>query len=250
MQLPLNVSPVSASFIGLQHLGIHRVRLLACGTWVGCADLLRQLPHVPSAVLSACLGKIEVIVIYFCNAVVNVHCEVTLDNWKVESSQRLQHRYPNTQQLLVLQTPSYRKRLDLGWRRTAPCTPAPACASLPLPRKEVIQPHLPVRLPCYDFTPITDPTLDACLPPEEGWPSGFRCCRLSWCDGRCVQDPGTYSPWCADPRLLATPASCRRVAACNPNYERVCRDWLPLAGWRPFVSPIVACVSPRTSGPC
>jgi hypothetical protein len=38
-----------------------------------------------------------------------------------------------------------------------------------LPRKEVIQPHLPVRLPCYDFTPITDPTLDACLPlPQEG----------------------------------------------------------------------------------
>ncbi len=33
-----------------------------------------------------------------------------------------------------------------------------------LPRKEVIQPHLPVRLPCYDFTPITDPTLDACPP--------------------------------------------------------------------------------------
>ena len=29
-------------------------------------------------------------------------------------------------------------------------------------RKEVIQPHLPVRLPCYDFTPITNPTLDAC----------------------------------------------------------------------------------------
>ena len=27
-------------------------------------------------------------------------------------------------------------------------------------RKEVIQPHLPVRLPCYDFTPITDPTFD------------------------------------------------------------------------------------------
>ena len=37
-------------------------------------------------------------------------------------------------------------------------------ASSLLPRKEVIQPHLPVRLPCYDFTPITDPTLDACLP--------------------------------------------------------------------------------------
>ena len=31
-----------------------------------------------------------------------------------------------------------------------------------IPRKEVIQPHLPVRLPCYDFTPVTDPTLDGC----------------------------------------------------------------------------------------
>ena len=27
-------------------------------------------------------------------------------------------------------------------------------------RKEVIQPHLPVRLPCYDFVPIASPTFD------------------------------------------------------------------------------------------
>jgi hypothetical protein len=32
------------------------------------------------------------------------------------------------------------------------------------PRKEVIQPQLPLRLPCYDFTPITDPTFDGSLP--------------------------------------------------------------------------------------
>ena len=31
-------------------------------------------------------------------------------------------------------------------------------------RKEVIQPHLPVRLPCYDFVPIADPTFDRSLP--------------------------------------------------------------------------------------
>ena len=30
-------------------------------------------------------------------------------------------------------------------------------------RKEVIQPHLPVRLPCYDFTPIAGPTFDSSL---------------------------------------------------------------------------------------
>ena len=32
-----------------------------------------------------------------------------------------------------------------------------------LHRKEVIQPHLPIRLPCYDFTLITNPTFDCAL---------------------------------------------------------------------------------------
>ena len=31
-----------------------------------------------------------------------------------------------------------------------------------LPRKEVIQPHLPIRLPCYDFTPVIGFTLGSC----------------------------------------------------------------------------------------
>ena len=30
-------------------------------------------------------------------------------------------------------------------------------------RKEVIQPQVPLRLPCYDFTPITNHTLGACV---------------------------------------------------------------------------------------
>ena len=33
-----------------------------------------------------------------------------------------------------------------------------------LPRKEVIQPHLPVRLPCYDFAPVIDLTFGAFFP--------------------------------------------------------------------------------------
>ena len=32
-----------------------------------------------------------------------------------------------------------------------------------LPRKEVIQPHLPIRLPCYDFTPVIGLTFDSWL---------------------------------------------------------------------------------------
>ena len=35
---------------------------------------------------------------------------------------------------------------------------------LQLHRKEVIQPQVPLRLPCYDFTPITGHTLGTCLP--------------------------------------------------------------------------------------
>ena len=31
-------------------------------------------------------------------------------------------------------------------------------------RKEVFQPHLPVRLPCYDFAPVTSLTLDSSFP--------------------------------------------------------------------------------------
>ena len=78
-----------------------------------------------------------------------------------------------------------------------------------LHRKEVIQPHLPIRLPCYDFTPVITPALDG--------QAGFGREWLPWCDGRCVQGPGTYSPQYADLRLLAIPTSRRRVAACDPN---------------------------------
>ncbi len=45
-------------------------------------------------------------------------------------------------------------------------------------RKEVIQPHLPVRLPCYDFVPIASPTFDR-SPQQAGWATGFGCYRLS-----------------------------------------------------------------------
>ena len=39
-------------------------------------------------------------------------------------------------------------------------------------RKEVIQPQVPLRLPCYDFTPVADPTVVACLLAVSATPSG------------------------------------------------------------------------------
>jgi hypothetical protein len=45
-----------------------------------------------------------------------------------------------------------------SWTATSPSRPQT------LLRKEVIQPHLPVRLPCYDFVPIASPTFDGSPP--------------------------------------------------------------------------------------
>ena len=39
-------------------------------------------------------------------------------------------------------------------------------------RKEVIQPQVPLRLPCYDFTPVADPTVVGCLL-RTGWRTTF-----------------------------------------------------------------------------
>ena len=55
----------------------------------------------------------------------------------------------------------YRSVRLLVFAYAKPTLRTPANASLP--RKEVIQPHLPVRLPCYDFTPVTNPALGRCL---------------------------------------------------------------------------------------
>ena len=73
------------------------------------------------------------------------------------------------------------------------------------PRKEVIQPHLPVRLPCYDFVPVAAPALGRCL-----LAVGPRTSRL---DNSHDVTGGVYKARVrihramADTRLLATPSS-------------------------------------------
>jgi hypothetical protein len=83
-------------------------------------------------------------------------------------------------------------------------------------RKEVIQPHLPVRLPCYDFVPIASPTFDGSSP------QGVRPPASGVTDFRDVTG-GVYKARerihrsVADLRLLATPTSRGRVADPDPN---------------------------------
>src|SRR6202012_3438679 len=66
--------------------------------------------------------------------------------------------------------------VQLGSDRRNPLDQNEREVPIALLRKEVIQPHLPVRLPCYDFTPITDPTFDGSL--LKGWATGFGWFRL------------------------------------------------------------------------
>ena len=82
-------------------------------------------------------------------------------------------------------------------------------------RKEVIQPHLPIRLPCYDFTPIANPTFDGSFPKVRPPASGVTNSR--GVTGGVYKARERIHRSIADLRLLATPTSCRRVAACNPN---------------------------------
>src|SRR6266576_2925508 len=113
-------------------------------------------------------------------------------------------------------------------------------------RKEVIQPHLPVRLPCYDFTPIADPTFDGSLlavgPPASGV-TDFR-----GVTGGVYKARERIHPGVADPRLLATPPSWRRVSASNPNRDRLFGIRSPSQVCSPLYRPMSHVCSPRHKG--
>ena len=85
----------------------------------------------------------------------------------------------------------------------------------------MIQPHLPVRLPCYDFTLVTNPTLGVLLQTVKVTASGIT--SFHGVTGGVYKARERIHRCIADQRLLAIPTSCRRVAAYNPNLERVYR---------------------------
>jgi hypothetical protein len=82
--------------------------------------------------------------------------------------------------------------------------------------KEVIQPQVPLRLPCYDLVPITELAFGA-APLSVGLATSG---ALSFrgLTGGVYKAQEHIHRGVADPRLLAIPTSCRRVAACNPNW--------------------------------
>ena len=79
-------------------------------------------------------------------------------------------------------------------------------------RKEVFQPHLPVRLPCYDLAPVTDFTLGRSSRRRTSSALGFH-----GLTGGVYKARERIHRAMADARLLANPASWSRVADSNPN---------------------------------
>ena len=84
----------------------------------------------------------------------------------------------------------------------------------------MIQPQVPLRLPCYDFIPITSPTLGHCLLAVNTCTSG----RTGFHDvtGGVYKARERIHGVVADTPLLAIPTSWSRVADSNPNWARLC----------------------------
>jgi len=83
----------------------------------------------------------------------------------------------------------------------------------------VIQPQVPLRLPCYDFAPVTELAFGRSLPRVGTRTSGTP--DFHGVTGGVYKARERIHRGVADPRLLAIPASCGRVAARNPNLDQV-----------------------------
>ena len=109
---------------------------------------------------------------------------------------------------------------DTPQPNSMPSTPpitgrTPTFHSQKLLRKEVIQPHLPVRLPCYDLVLITSPTFDGS--PTTVRPPASGVTNFHDLTGGVYKPRERIHRSVADLRLLATPTSWGRVADPNPN---------------------------------
>ena len=84
-------------------------------------------------------------------------------------------------------------------------------------RKEVIQPQLPLRLPCYDLVLVTGPTFDGSPPQKWVRPPASGVTDFHDLTGGVYKPRERIHRSVADLRLLATPTSWGRVADPNPN---------------------------------
>ena len=83
----------------------------------------------------------------------------------------------------------------------------------------MIQPQVPLGLPCYDFTPVMNHTVVTGLPKVSLATSGAT--HSHGVTGGVYKARERIHRGNADPRLLAIPTSWSRVADSNPDYDRL-----------------------------
>ena len=110
-----------------------------------------------------------------------------------------------------------------------------------LPRKEVIHPQLPLRMPCYDFTLITNPTVVPALTRDLRVLSALLVWRAVSTRSENVFTATFWFAITSDSDFMES--SCRLQSELRLGFW----DWLHLAVWQPFILAIVARVLPRAS---
>jgi hypothetical protein len=166
------------------------------------------------------------------------HPPSALNNLTTQMDARVHYAILNKRPTHNPNTPPHQGRQSRAWPKQPP--PQGACflktqqgagqsatqkpTTIPTPtggkallRKEVIQPHLPVRLPCYDFVPIASPTFDGSLPPKRVRPPASGVADFRDVTGGVYKARERIHRSVADLRLLATPTSRGRVADPDPN---------------------------------
>jgi hypothetical protein len=103
-------------------------------------------------------------------------------------------------------------------------------------RKEVIQPQIPLRLPCYDLALLTRFTLGRALLAVGQRTLGTPC--LGGLTGGVYKAREHIHRGVADPRLLAIPASRRRIAASDLNWGRLFEIGSPSRVGNPLYRPL------------
>src|ERR1700684_1009108 len=110
-------------------------------------------------------------------------------------------------------------------------------------RKEVFQPHLPVRLPCYDLAPVTSFTLGRSLRLRTSGTPSFH-----GLTGGVYKARERIHRSIADLRLLANPTSRGRVADPDPNCEWLFEIGFLCPGRCPLYHPLKHVCSPGRKG--
>ena len=103
-------------------------------------------------------------------------------------------------------------------------------------RKEVIQPQVLLRLPCYDFTPVANSTVSGSLP-KVSFPISGEINSHGVTGGEYKTRERIHRS-IADLRLLVIPASCSRVAENNPDYDRLSEIGSPSRVGNPLYRPL------------